>query len=207
MIAHLRGLLFQKSPQMIILDVNGVGYQIQTPLSTFFSLPEADSPASFFIYTHVREDAIALYGFLTQKERDLFTLLLGVSGIGPKLAMVILSGLSPAELIRAVQNEDQARLSSIPGIGKKTAGRIVLELKEKIAVLASAFSTVEEKSGLKEPVWKDSLSEEVLSALVNLGYNRQAIKSKVETLCREKADLPLESLIRDSLKMLVKGPV
>lgn len=205
MIALLKGTLVHKSPQMLILDVNGVGYQVQTPLTTFFSLPDLQATLSFHIYTHVREDAIALYGFLTQNERELFTLLLGVSGIGPKLAMTILSGLSPQELIHSVQNEDLARLSSISGIGKKTAGRMLLELKEKISALAGEYQNRELISGQKEPEWKNSKLDEVLSALVNLGYNRQAIKPRVETVCKESTELSLEGLIKESLKLLVRS--
>jgi Holliday junction DNA helicase RuvA len=205
MIALLKGILVHKTPQMIILDVNGVGYQVQTPLTTFFTLPELHATLSFFIYTHVREDAIALYGFLTQNERELFTLLLGVSGIGPKLAMTILSGLSPQQLIQSVQNEDLAKLSSISGIGKKTAGRMLLELKEKISALAGEYQNREQGSGLKEPEWKNSKLDEVLSALVNLGYNRQVIKPRVETVCKESPALTLEGLIKESLKLLVRS--
>lgn len=205
MIALLKGILVHKSPQMLILDVNGVGYHVQTPLTTFYTLPELYAPLSFYIYTHVREDAIALYGFLTQNERELFTLLLGVSGIGPKLAMTILSGLSPQELTQAVQNEDLAKLSSISGIGKKTAGRMLLELKEKISAFAGAYRNGEPGPGLKEPDWKNSRLDEVLSALVNLGYNRQAVKPRIETLCRESPQLPLEGLIKESLKLLVRS--
>jgi Holliday junction DNA helicase RuvA len=205
MIAFLKGVLIHKTPQLIILDVNGVGYQVQTPLTTYYALPELYAPLSFFIYTHVREDMIGLYGFLTQNERELFTLLLGVSGIGPKLAMTILSGLSPRELIQSVQNEDLARLSSIQGIGKKTAGRMLLELKEKISALAGEFHSSELSLASKEPEWKSSKLDEVLSALVNLGYNRIVIKQKIEMVCKESPELSLEGLIKESLKLLVKN--
>lgn len=205
MIAFLKGVLIHKSPQMVILDVNGVGYHVQTPLTTYYSLPDLHAPLSFFIYTHVREDTIGLYGFLTQGERELFTLLLGVSGIGPKLAMTILSGLSPRDLILSVQNEDMARLSSIQGIGRKTAGRMLLELKEKVSVLAGGFQPSNEPHELKEPEWKNSKLDEVLSALVNLGYNRVVIKPRIESVCKESPQLPLEGLIKESLKLLVRS--
>ncbi|MBI3605264.1 MAG: Holliday junction branch migration protein RuvA [Nitrospirae bacterium] len=203
MIAWLNGILIHKTPQMIILDVNNVGYQLLTPSTTYYSLPEIKQSVSLYVYTHVREDALLLFGFLTEGERELFTLLLGVSGIGPKLAITILSGLSPKELIHAVQKEDLARLSSIPGIGKKTAGRMVLELKEKVGGLSieGQNSKVED---FQHPASSPKL-EEILSALVNLGYNRQAIKSKVEAVCQANLQRPLEELIRESLKLLVKG--
>jgi Holliday junction DNA helicase RuvA len=213
MIAWLNGILIHKTPQMIILDVNNVGYQLLTPSTTYYSLPEIKQSVSLYVYTHVREDALLLFGFLTEGERELFTLLLGVSGIGPKLAITILSGLSPKELIHAVQKEDLARLSSIPGIGKKTAGRMVLELKEKMSDLilrlgATGLAMPGRESpdaNTAETEGINSRLEEILSALVNLGYNRQAIKSKVEAVCQANLHRPLEELIRESLKLLGKG--
>ncbi|MHB8481903.1 MAG: Holliday junction branch migration protein RuvA [Nitrospiria bacterium] len=203
MIAWLNGTLIHKTPQMIILDVNNVGYQLQTSLPTFYALPELKASVSLYVYTHVREDAILLFGFLTQSERELFMLLLGVSGIGPKLAMTILSGLSPRELIKAVQEGDLAKLSAVSGIGKKTAGRMLLELKEKTALLTleAQSSKIE---GFQTPVSGSKL-EEVLSALVNLGYNRQTIKYRVEAFCQENLQLSLEELIKESLKLFGKG--
>ena len=203
MIAWLNGTLIHKTPQMIILDVNHVGYQLQTSLPTFYALPELKTSVSLYVYTHVREDAIALFGFLTQSERELFTLLLGVSGIGPKLAITILSGLSPRELVKAVQEEDLAKLSSISGIGKKTAGRMLLELKEKTAALMPEAQS-SRLEGFQTSASGSKL-EEVLSALVNLGYNRQTVKYRVEALCQENLQLSLEGLIKESLKLLGKG--
>jgi Holliday junction DNA helicase RuvA len=213
MIAWLNGILIHKTPQMIILDVNNVGYQLLTPSTTYYSLPEIKQSVSLYVYTHVREDALLLFGFLTEGERELFTLLLGVSGIGPKLAITILSGLSPKELIQAVQKEDLARLSSIPGIGKKTAGRMVLDLKEKMSDLNLRFrSTGLGMPGAESPDANtaevdgiNSRLEEVLSALVNLGYNRQAIKFKIESIFQASSERSLEALIRESLKLLGKG--
>lgn len=206
MIAWLNGTLIMKSPQGIVLDVNGVGYQVQVSLNTFYQLPDLKNSLSLHIHTHVREDALSLFGFMTPKERDLFLLLLGVSGIGPKLAMTILSGLSFSELVQAVQKEDLARLGTVPGIGKKTAGRVVLELKEKITALALGDTDAggHRPSSLELPA-SSAMLEEVLSALVNLGYNRQVIKPKVEALCREKGSASLEDLIRESLKLLVRS--
>ncbi|HXN05616.1 MAG TPA: Holliday junction branch migration protein RuvA, partial [Nitrospiria bacterium] len=184
MIAWLNGTLIMKSPQGIVLEVNGVGYQVQVSLNTFYQLPDLKNSLSLHIHTHVREDALSLFGFMTPKERDLFLLLLGVSGIGPKLAMTILSGLSFSELVQAVQKEDLARLGTVPGIGKKTAGRVVLELKEKITDLALGDAESGQPFNGSIPQPFNGVLEEVLSALVNLGYNRLVIKPRIERLCK-----------------------
>src|SRR6188474_2551249 len=136
MIAQLRGTLLEKNPSRLIVDVGGVGYDVQVPLSTFYVLGEAGVQVSLRIYTHVREEVIALYGFATPLEQQLFERLIGISGIGPKLALAVLSGIEPGELVVAVQRGDVARLTGIPGIGRKTAERIVLELKDRLAQLA-----------------------------------------------------------------------
>ena len=132
MIARLAGTLFEKHPSRVVVDVNGVGYDVQVPLSTFYGLGEAGAAMALRIHTHVREDAIALYGFATALELELFERLIAVSGIGPKLALAVLSGIEPAELVKAVRRGDVARLTAIPGVGKKTAERIVLELKDRL---------------------------------------------------------------------------
>jgi len=131
-IAHLHGRLFEKQPNRIVVDVNGVGYDVSVPLSTFYGLGESGSAVSLRIHTHVREDALALFGFATRLEQDLFERLIAVGGIGPKLALSVLSGIEPPELIRAIQTGDLARLTAIPGVGKKTSERIVLELKDRL---------------------------------------------------------------------------
>src|SRR6476660_2945480 len=135
MIGRLTGRLAAKAPDQLVLDVAGVGYLVHIPLSTFYELPDVESPASLWIHTHVREDTLALYGFLTERERSLFLLLLSVAGIGPKVALTVLSGIPPAELASALRNQDVRRLVAIPGVGKKTAERMVLELSEKVARL------------------------------------------------------------------------
>ena len=135
MIGRLTGRLASKAPDQVLLDVGGVGYLVHIPLSTFYELPEAESPASLWIHTHVREDALALYGFLTERERTLFLLLLGVTGIGPRVALTVLSGIPPVELVEALRKQDVRRLVAVPGVGKKTAERMVLELAEKVASL------------------------------------------------------------------------
>ena len=132
MIAHLQGRIFEKQPNRVIVDVQGVGYDVSVPLSTFYGLGNVGSDVALRIHTHVREDVIALYGFATRLELDLFDRLIGVSGIGPKLALAVLSGIEPDELIRAIEQTDVARLTSIPGVGKKTSERIVLELKDRL---------------------------------------------------------------------------
>ncbi|MGH9368643.1 MAG: Holliday junction branch migration protein RuvA, partial [Thermoanaerobaculia bacterium] len=136
MIGRLTGRLAAKAPDNVLLDVGGVGYLVHIPLSTFYELPEAESPTSLFVHTHVRQDTFALYGFLTERERSLFLMLMSVAGIGPKVALTVLSGIPPAELVEALRDQDVRRLVAIPGVGKKTAERMVLELAEKVAGFA-----------------------------------------------------------------------
>src|SRR5687767_1169791 len=167
MIARLAGTLAQKTPGRIIVDVQGVGYDLHVPLSTFYVVGEPGAGVTLRIHTHVREDVIALYGFATPLEQDLFERLIAISGVGPKLALAVLSGIEPAELIRAVRTHDVARLTAIPGIGKKTAERIALELKDRLPAAAAAGQTV----APAEP--EDELRADLLSALLNLGYQRQ----------------------------------
>jgi Holliday junction DNA helicase RuvA len=133
MIGRLTGRLATKAPDQILLDVSGVGYLVHIPLSTFYELPEVEKPASLWIHTHVREDALSLFGFLTERERSLFLLLLGVAGIGPKVALTVLSGIPPSELVAALRKQDVRRLVAVPGVGKKTDERMVLELSAKVA--------------------------------------------------------------------------
>jgi Holliday junction DNA helicase RuvA len=193
-IARLTGKLIYKSPEYIVIDVGGVGYQVSVPLSTFYELPEKGELVGLHIYTAVREDAIELYGFLTLEERELFKLLLTVSKIGPKLARNILSGISVNELKNAVITSNVLKLNAIPGVGHKTAERLVLELKDKIPSTAALHEATEEIS-------PDEKIGDALSALVNLGYKRnmaeQAIKRAVAEIGVES---PLEEIIRVSLK-------
>ena len=164
MIAHLRGRIFDKQPNRIIVDVNGVGYDVAVPLSTFYGLGEAGAEIALRIHTHVREDALLLYGFATRLEQELFERLISVSGIGPKVGLAVLSGIETNELIKAIQRSDLARLTAIPGVGKKTAERIVLELKDRLPLAAH---TQPADGSSVEP---SDLKADVLSALVNLGY-------------------------------------
>ena len=160
MIGRLTGRLAAKAPDSVLLDVGGVGYHVHIPLSTFYELPEAESPASLFIHTHVREDTLALYGFLTERERALFLLLMSVAGIGPRVALTVLSGIPPAELVEALRSQDARRLVAIPGVGRKTADRMILELAEKAAAFAG-----EAAPGAPTAV----SAEDVVSALTTLG--------------------------------------
>jgi len=201
MIASIRGVLTHKSPQYLIVDVNGIGYQVFTSLQSFYHLPELKESVALHIYTHLREDAIQLYGFLTPTEREAFIFLIGVSGIGPRSALNILSGLSVDDLVNAIQEGDLRKLTSIPGIGAKTAGRLALELKDKMASLVTHSDGVE---GHPSPdVQQQRIVEDAISALVNLGYYRQQAKEVVKKVCGESGvTLTVEEVIRTSLKML-----
>lgn len=170
MIAHLRGRLLFKTPQNAVVEAAGVGYEVAISIPTFTALPAEGEEVALLVHTHVREDALALFGFTTATEKRLFEKLLSISGIGPKLAITVLSGLPPERLIAAIHGQDHATLTRIPGVGKKTAERIVLELKDKLKDLAPA--TI---AGASTPV-----SEDVLSALVNLGYTRPVAQKGVE---------------------------
>jgi len=199
MIASITGQLTHKSPAYVIVDVHGVGYQIFMPLSSFYRLPEIKETVTLKTYTHVREDALQLFGFFTAEEKDLFLLLITISGIGPKLAVNILSGMPVAELVSAVRQEDLARLCSIPGIGQKTAARLILELKEKIA----AIKTAEVETAPGESEERRQMLEDALSALVNLGYQRAMAKEVVRKISLSyEGELSVETLLKESLKGL-----
>lgn len=199
MIALLSGKIALKSPDAIILDVNGVGYRVQIPFSTYFALPEEGAPLSLHIHTNVKEDAIHLYGFLTREEKQFFQLLLGVTGVGPKLARDILSNIQPDELSAALVRGDLARLSAIPGIGKKSAERLVLELKDKIVKLGLAKGD----NHLPIEAQAASVRDDVASALVNLGY-KEAMVAKALTELSIEAGAPMESVLKLALKRLMK---
>jgi Holliday junction DNA helicase RuvA len=194
LIARLEGVLLEKSPEGVVLDVHGVGYDVRVPLSTFFELPDEGKTVRLRIHTHVREDAFSLYGFLSELERALFRLLLGTSGVGPKLALSILSGLPVAKLVAALRSGDLAALTGIPGVGKKTAERIALELREK--TLALQVETTPERA----PAPDVAASAE--SALANLGYARphaeRAVRRALETLPEGAS---LEALIKEALRV------
>ncbi len=202
MIAALTGRLALKAPSHVTLDVQGVGYEVFIPLSTFYALPDLNESASLSVYTHLREDAIQLYGFVTVLEKDSFILLTGVSGIGPKLALSVLSALSVPDLLSAIQAGDVDKLSSVPGIGKKTAARIALELKDKVERLRVPRGPVPQaSSGLPS-----RLQDDALSALVNLGYKAADVKDAITRVAGARPEaLPLKELIREVLKDLARG--
>lgn len=199
MIALLTGKIAHKSPTFIILDVNGVGYQVQIPFSTYFDLPDEGGTVSLNIYTHVKEDSISLFGFRTLAEKSFFQLLISVSGIGPKMGKDILSNIQVEDLGQAIVRGDLARLSAIPGIGRKTAERLVLELKEKVLKLDVSLPTVEGSA----PQLFTGLKDDVASALVNLGY-KEAIVNKALAEIKIPPDASMEAVLKQALKLLMK---
>jgi Holliday junction DNA helicase RuvA len=200
MIAQLRGSLVEKTASRLVVDVAGVGYDVLVPLSTFYVVGDAGTAVTLRIHTHVREDVIALYGFVTKLEQDLFERLIAINGVGPKLALAVLSGIEPAELIRAVRTQDVARLTAIPGVGKKTAERIGLELKDR---LPAAVQTAGAAPGAGAS--SDQLRDDLLSALVNLGYHRPVAEKAIEKVLRASPGMGFEQALRDVLRLMVKG--
>lgn len=202
MIALLTGRLAFKAPTHLALDVHGVGYEVFIPLSTYYNLPDVNETLTLSIHTHVREDAIQLFGFITPQEKDAFVLLMSVSGIGPKSALGILSALPVSDLISAIQSADVEKLETVPGIGKKSAGRLVLELKDKLVKLHPAL-TPPADHGTKG---QDDTFDDALSALTNLGYRASDAKEALKTAQRSRSGpMTLQELIRESLKNLARG--
>ncbi len=199
MIAYLNGFLFKKSPDSIIIDANGIGYEVFVPLSTFYKLPNESEKAKLHIYTHVREDALTLYGFHTKLEKNVFVMLISVSGIGPRLALNILSGIGPRELLDAVSRGDGVRLRAIPGVGKKTAERIALELRDRAIKVRDREDDAVLPALTAEA---NHLMDDALSALLNLGYSSKSAKSALEKAGSGSGEMSLEGLIRESLKIL-----
>lgn len=199
MIALLTGLISHKSPDHIILDVHGVGYRVQIPFSTYYELPEEGGAASLHIHTSVREDAISLYGFRTRLEKSFFQLLIAVSGVGPKLARDILSNIQPAPLAQALVQGDLNKLATIPGIGKKTAERLVLELKDKVGKLDLSFLPA---AGSRE-IPAEDVAEDVISALLNLGYKEPQVRKALAGL-DAAGGVSVEGLLKQALKTLMK---
>jgi len=198
MIAQLRGTLLEKHPNQIIVDAGGVGYDVHIPVSTFTALGEEGATVTLRIYTHVREDALVLFGFLTAEEKAIFEKLISVSGIGPKLAITVLSGLATPDLVAAVRGGDVARLVRIPGIGKKTAERIVLELKDKLATMAAS----EGKSAIPSAPPVSAMDQDVLSALVNLGCSASAAEEAIRKAHEKKVEERFEPLFRAALALV-----
>ena len=194
MIARLRGQLARKNVQEVVVDVGGVGYKVHIPLSTFYKLGHEGESVSLLVHTHVREDALSLFGFLTEHEQLLFERLISVSGVGPKLAVNVLSGIDAGELMEALRGSDVARLTRVPGVGKKTAERLVLELKDKLPALAAATEA--------PPAAPASAKEDLLSALANLGYSRPEAEKGVDRALRDGSGAPFEDLLRRTLAIL-----
>ena len=202
MIASLTGLLAFKSPSHVTIDVHGVGYEVLIPLSTYYALPNQHELVTLSIHTHVREDAIQLYGFLTAAEKEAFLLLTGISGIGPKLGLSVLSTLSVRDLYAAIQAGDIEKLGTVSGIGKKSAARIALELKDKVARLQPVGQAIEPENGPAS----NPLHEDALSALVNLGYRLPDVKDTLKRIEKSAtAAQELKDVIREALKDLAKG--
>jgi Holliday junction DNA helicase RuvA len=196
LIGYLKGMLIKRTPERLTLDVQGVGYEVHVPLSTFYEVERAggDGPFALHIHTHLREDGIALFGFWTEREKLLFERLIGVSGIGPRLARVILSGMPPDDLLGAIAAGDVARLSTIPGVGKKTAERMVLELKEKMQELAAEL-----------PARPAAADQDLVSALVNLGYKAAQAERAVAQARRDRPTAAFHELLRASLNRLSRA--
>jgi len=198
MIAHLRGTVLEKHPNEVIVEASGVGYEVQIPISTYTSLPGAGAPVSLRIYTHVREDTLSLFGFATVEEKQVFERLLSVSGIGPGLAIKVLSGLATPDLVRAIRTGDIVQLVRIPGVGKKTAERIVLELREKMgAVEAGKAAPVSDAASALTTMERD-----VISALENLGCSRAAAEEAVRKVKQRGAPEEFEPFFRAALAVV-----
>ena len=200
MIAFLRGRVLEKQPNKVIVDVQGVGYELNVPLSTYYDVGESGAEVSLRVHTHVREEALQLFGFLTMLEQQLFERLISTSGIGPKLAIAVLSGIEARELLSAVQRGDVARLTGVPGIGKKTAERIVLELKDRLSALAATAGT--DTTTIDSP--GERLRADLLSALQNLGYHRPAAEKSVEITLSATSDATFEQALRSALRELMR---
>jgi Holliday junction DNA helicase RuvA len=200
MIAFIRGRLLDKQPNRLVVDVQGVGYEVLVPLSTYYDIGDVGTETSLHVHTHVREDALQLYGFRTLVEQQLFERLIGISGIGPRLAVAVLSGIEPHELVRAVQRGDIARLTRVPGVGRKTAERIVLELKDRLGQIALAAQ------GEPEPP-DDELNrvrEDLVSALHNLGYHRPLAERAVDAVLEANTEPSIELALKSALRELMR---
>ena len=203
MIAYLSGKLLEKQANTLIVDVGGVGYEVSIPLSTFYEIGDIGSDVQLRIYTHVREDAIQLFGFKTNRERELYLRLISVQGIGAKSGIAMLSGMSADELILALRTEDLAKLSTIPGVGRKTAERMVIELRDKVGdVSVAGTSALDAATTGSVPI--DDVFEDALSALVNLGYQRNAAEKALQIAANEVTDVTVQKLLRRSLQILAK---
>jgi len=203
MIAFLSGKLREKEANTVIVDVGGVGYEVTIPLSTFYELGEPGSDVELRIFTHVREDALQLFGFKTTRERDLYLKLISVQGIGAKSGITMLSGMNADEIIAAIRSDNLARLTSIPGVGRKTAERLVIELRDKVGALASGGATTA-ADGTAPQTSTDDVFDDALSALVNLGYQRNAAEKALQQSAKEGTELSVQKLLRAALQRLAR---
>lgn len=201
MIAYLSGKLLEKHVNTAIIDVGGVGYEVAIPLSTFYELGEEGSDISLRIYTYVREDAIQLFGFKTLRERELYLQLISVQGIGAKSGVTMLSGMSADEIVTAIRSNDLARLTSIPGVGRKTAERLVIELRDKVGAV-SGGAALDAASQKTMPT--DAVFDDALSALINLGYQRNAAEKALNQAAQEGTEISVQKLLRRALQVLAK---
>ena len=202
MIAFLSGKLLEKHANAVIVDVGGVGYEVTIPLSTFYELGEPGSDVELRIYTHVREDAIQLFGFKTTRERDLYLKLISVQGIGAKSGITMLSGMNADEIVAAIRSNDLGRLTAIPGVGRKTAERLVIELRDKVGELAVAVGAGTSNPSGNLPV--DAVFDDALSALINLGYQKAAAERALKKVVDEGTEMSVQRLLRRSLQVLAK---
>jgi len=208
MIAHLSGTLLSKQATSAIVDVGGVGYEVSIPVSTFYELGEAGSPVQLRVYTHVSQDAIRLYGFKTVRERELFLQLISVNGVGPGLAIKLLSGMNADEMIASIRTNNLVRLVAIPGVGRKTAERLVVDLRDKIAALSSPaleeeFAAKAATAGVSAS--PDAMRDDAMSALANLGYQKAAAEKAVKNAIDEGGEPSVEVILRRSLRSLAKA--
>lgn len=203
MIGFLSGKLVEKEANSVLVDVGGVGYEVTIPLSTFYELGDVGSEVQLRIFTHVREDALQLFGFKTAREKDLYLKLISVQGIGAKSGITMLSGMSADEIVGAIRTDNIARLTSIPGVGKKTAERMVIELRDKVGEMAAAAGAGAQVSA-GSAVGSDEAFDDALSALVNLGYQRNAAEKALQQVMKDGADLNVQKLLRLALQRLAR---
>ncbi len=206
MIAYLSGKLLEKQATAVIVEAHGVGYEVIIPLSTFYELGEVGDTVELRIYTHVREDVLQLFGFRTLRERELYLKLISVNGIGAKSGISMLSGMSADEIVTAIRTDNLARLTSIPGVGKKTAERLVIELRDKLNEFTNQSTQEKLAAGVKQTeLPADAVFDDALSALVNLGYQRNAAEKALNQAVKDGTEVSVQKLLRKSLQLLAKG--
>ncbi|HVQ55679.1 MAG TPA: Holliday junction branch migration protein RuvA [Pyrinomonadaceae bacterium] len=204
MIAFLSGKLLEKTANSVIVDVAGVGYEVLIPLSTFYEIGDVGSEIQLRIYTHVREDAIQLFGFKTNRERDLYLKLISVQGVGAKSGITMLSGMSADEIIDAIRKDNLTKLTAIPGVGRKTAERLVVELRDKVGEIAMAATAGDASTSTPGATGGDDAFDDALSALLNLGYQRNAAEKAVQQVRRDGVEANVQKILRASLQKLAK---